>query len=225
MRYPILFTILFTSTFCLAQACQTYKLFNSGAKLEMSHYDKKGKFTSKTITKVLKVNNEGNNINAEIESVGMDEKGKTQFSGNLNIKCTPSGISLSMKNMLNPDQLKSMKDMEVKIDETMLDYPTSLADGSILKDGTFKAETYLSGMKIMTMHFNISERKVVGKESITIPAGTFDAVKISYKGGFKAIVSMNYDVVEWYSPTYGVLKSESFKDGKSMGYSVLSAIL
>ena len=68
-----------------------------------------------------------------------------------------------------------------------------------------------------------NNRKVTGKESVTTPAGTWDAWKISYDGQFRAKIGpigipVNFKAIEWYVPGFGIVKTETYsKNGKLEG--------
>lgn len=221
LRLTILFifSILFSAN---AQTCDTYSFLKKGTEIEMTSYDAKGKVVSKNRSKVLDVSNVAGNTEAKVEAKNLTEKGKETFSTNVNVLCSGDKVSFSMKNMMGSDQMAGMKNMEMKIDETLLDYPKNISVGKTLKDGSFKADMYSGGMKLMTMNFNITNRKVVAEENITTPAGAFNCYKITYSGNIKTIVNMNFDVTEWYSPKIGLVKSETMRNGKSMGYTLLT---
>ena len=75
----------------------------------------------------------------------------------------------------------------------------------------------------MRLTINITNRKVVGVESVTVPAGTFECFKITYdmetKLGFKASSS----AVQWLNKGAGSVKTESYdKKGKLLGTTVLN---
>ena len=171
---------------------------------------------------VTDVKNAGNTTEASMDTKTINAKGKEQFSAKATVKCAGNSLSVSMKNMMNSEQMAGMKDMEMKVDETYLDYPANMKVGSNLKDGNFKADFYNGGMKLMSMNLTVSDRKVVAQEDIETPAGKFNCYKLTYKGSMKTIVNMSYDVAEWFSPKYGVVKSETYRNGKSMGYSILT---
>ncbi|MES2795698.1 MAG: hypothetical protein V4683_07030 [Bacteroidota bacterium] len=206
----------------IGQNCNSLGFLKKGAEVELTSYDHKGKIVSVGKSKVLEVVSTADNLEAKAETKSFNEKGKELFGGNVSVLCNGSRVSFSMKNMIAGDQMANMKNMEMKVDETMLDYPNNISVGSSLKDGSFKAEMFSGGMKLMTMNFNITNRKVIGQESLTTPAGTFNCYKISYSGNMKTIVSMSFEVVEWYSPTIGLVKSETTRNGKSMGYTQLT---
>lgn len=215
------YLLMFFSDFGYSQ-CNAYKMFNSGAMLEMAHYDKKGKLSSTTSQKVIEVSDIAGGKKAEIVSTITDDEGEEIYKGDVEVNCKNGALYISIQSMLNNDQFKSFNDMEVKIDDTMLEYPNNLSTSSNLQDGKFRAEVYSGTMKIMTMVIEFTGRKVLGKETITVPAGTFDCFKITYTSKMKALLSFTSDVTEWYSPEVGIVKSENSKNGKSQGYSVLT---
>ena len=94
-----------------------------------------------------------------------------------------------------------------------LEYPASMKEGDSLKDGIFNMDFKGNGGINGTVSVALTERKVVGKESMTTPAGTWDCFKITYhsKINIKIVIGIpiNMDVTEWYAPGFGVVKTES----------------
>jgi hypothetical protein len=224
MKLPV-FILLFLFAFdSNAQSCTLFHQMKQGSKTEMTHYDKKGKLASKTSNEVIEILPAGSGYEADIRTKAIDKDGEEIFNGDVKMSCENNVISVSMQHILGPDQLKSFQDMEVKIDETNILYPFDINPSSVLKDGSFKAEIYSGDTKIVTLTFEITDRKVIGKESITTPAGTFDCLKITYNSKFKALFTFLSEVTDWWSPKYGLVKSESMKNGKSQGYSELTKI-
>jgi hypothetical protein len=218
----VILLILVSYSLSKAQTCSTNNYFKKGAEFEVTNFDNKNKVISKSKSRVLDIKSSGNTTEANVETKSFNAKGKEQMGTNVIVKCNNNSISMSMKGLINAEQMAGLKDMEMKIDETYLDYPSSLNIGNNLKDGNFKADMYTGGTKLMTMNLSVSDRKVVAKEEIETTAGKIACYKINYKGNIKTIVSMTYDVSEWYSPKYGVVKTETYKNGKSMGYSILT---
>lgn len=217
-----LFLFLSTSIITKAQNCENFGFFKKGAEIEMTSFDSKGRMVSKGKSKVIDIVNVSEGKEAKVETKTYNEKGKEQFAGNANVVCAGNRVSFSMKNMVAGDQMAAMKNMEMKIDETMLDYPNNISIGSSLKDGSFKAEMYSGGMKLMTLNYNITNRKVIGEEDLATPAGNFKCYKITYSGQMKSVVSTSFDVTEWYSPKMGLVKTETSRNGKSMGYTIIT---
>jgi hypothetical protein len=224
MKHLIAITLLSFFSFSLFAQCTTFHTMKQGAKAEMSHYDKKGKLASVTSNEVLEILPISGGYEADIRTKIVDEEGEELFKGDVAMKCENNQISMSMQHILGPDQLKVFQDMEVKVEETNLFYPFEINSSTVLKDGNFKAQIYSGETKIATLSFDILDRKVLGQEKITTPAGTFDCTKISYQSKVKALFTFTTDVTEYWSSKYGIVKTESFKNGKTQGYSQLTKI-
>lgn len=216
------FTIIsvFAST-VYSQTCG-YLLLTNNAEVEMSMFDKKGNPSGKAVYKVMS----SNGAEAKVVSKVFNEKGKELSSGEGTYKCDGKNFSMDMKALLPGEQAKTMnmKDMEVKSNNASIYYPTNISVGTTLPDNEFTAETYASGMKIMSMTLKVTDRKVEGKESITTTAGTFECYKITSNQNIKAIFNMSIQVTEWFSPNIGVIKTESYRKGDLFSSTLITKI-
>ena len=82
-----------------------------------------------------------------------------------------------------------------------------------------------------SLSFKEENRKVAGKETVTSPAGSWEAFVISYDGNMKTrmagigLPAFNFTVKEWFVPGMGIVKSETYsKNGKLVGSTLLTAI-
>jgi hypothetical protein len=82
-----------------------------------------------------------------------------------------------------------------------------------------------------SVDFKEEGRTVSGKETVTSPAGTWEAYVISYDGAMKTkmagigLPASNFTVKEWFVPGIGVVKSETAsKSGKVIGSTLLTSI-
>jgi hypothetical protein len=124
---------------------------------------------------------------------------------------------------MSQQSLESYKDMEMKIEGGNLEIPSTMKAGDMLNNGDMKMSFSSSGMTIMNMTINISNRKVDAVENLTTPAGTFECYKISFDAATKMMVNVKTRGVEWYSKGVGLVKSETYStDGKLMGSNVLT---
>ena len=79
------------------------------------------------------------------------------------------------------------------------------------------------------MNFNMStlitDREVLGKESVTTPAGTFDCYIITQSTHIKSMAAnQKRTTKQWIAEGVGVVKSEDYnKKGKLDGTSVLTS--
>lgn len=227
MNRLVLFVFaLFTSASVATAQCNTYYQLSEGSEWEYESFNAKGKLTGKNLQKVTSLKETPNGFEAVIHSVMSDQKGKEVAKTDLSYKCENGTVFIDMRNLVSEEQLKAYKDADMKIETENLELPSGLSAGQTLKDG--KITMSASGGPIpMKMTITISDRKVVGKESITTPAGTFDAFKITSKMTMQNQMGMTITTematTEWIAEKVGSVKSETYaKNGKLAGSTVLS---
>jgi hypothetical protein len=77
----------------------------------------------------------------------------------------------------------------------------------------------------MNMEIKIQDRKVMAKENIEVPAGTYEAWKINSIIKLDMMMTRETKNVEWIAKDVGVVRSEQYdKNGKLNSYSVLTEI-
>lgn len=192
----------------------------------MESYNAKGKLTGRNHQQVTSFTSSGNNYAAKIHTVMYDAKDKETMQGDLNFTCQNGTMLIDMRNLVSEEQLKAFQSYQMKLESENLEVPTSLSAGQSLKDGTMSISTVDSPIP-MTMDITVTDRKVVGKESITTPAGTFDCYKITSNLTVKTKMAIGFTLtmssVEWLAPKVAVVKSESYnKNGKLQGYTILT---
>lgn len=223
----ILFTLALTNLLiicALPQDCTFYYPEKKGAVLEYKSYDHKDNLTGTTRSQVKDFVKNGNNLSAVIETEAFDKKGKPLGTNEFTVKCENGIFYIDMKNFMNPQTMEAYKDMEVSVKSDNLLMPSNMKVGDKLNDGSLVITVSNAGMKIMTMTTTITNRKVDAKEKITTPAGTFECYKISYDMTTKMMMTIKLNAVEWYAKDVGMVKSESYKDGKLSGSTVLTSI-
>lgn len=221
-----LLTLFFVQT-AIAQECGGLAI-KEGSGFEMTNFDGKGKEIGKLIYKITKVTQEGGFTLMSIEMESTDNKGKSDFKNNYQLKCDGNVITLDAKSMINQEQLKSFQNLDMKFTYDNIEYPTKYTVGEKLKDASVKG-TGQSGPMAVNFDMLIKNREVLAAENITTPAGTFDAFKIksemamAMKMGFP--IKMELETISYRAP--GVLwdiKTETFRKGKLMGRSELTKI-
>jgi len=192
-----------------AQDCNSYFPFEPDTKMEMTYYNKKGKTTSTTEIIVNDITETDGVVEAELTSVVSDKKGEKADAIDFRVKCTGNGYEIDITNMLNPETLKAIEGMEIDMTGDALNYPNDLSVGKTLNDANATIEASTGGVKVLTMKFNITNRKVEAQESVTTKAGTFDCYKITYNFDFKwGIIKKKQKVTQWIADGVGVVKDE-----------------
>jgi hypothetical protein len=104
-------------------------------------------------------------------------------------------------------------------------YPSGLSAGQTLDDASITISAGTGGVTIMNLTVKIINRKVVGPETVTVPAGTFDCFKITYDMETKMMFKINTSVAEYINMGAGNVKTETFdKKGKLIGSTVLTEL-
>ncbi len=90
-----------------------------------------------------------------------------------------------------------------------MEYPAGMKVGDHLNGANGQLEEKV-GDKTIVATSNITDRKVVGKENITTPAGTWNCLKITYKSttvvkGFNMPPQV-VESTEWFVPNFGIIK-------------------
>lgn len=221
----ILAVLLAAFSDAFAQCNEFYHL-REGSEWTMESYNEKGKLSGSNKQTVTSFEGEANAFKAGVHMVVYDKKGKEVTQGDLEFKCENGTMLIDMRNFINEEQLKAFQNYEMKVEAENLEMPSALSVGQTLKDGQVTL-TVINSPIPMTMSVSITDRKVVGKESITTPAGTFDCYKITSnstihsKMGITMTVEMS--AIEWLAPRVALVKSESYRKGKLQGYTLLTS--
>ncbi len=226
MKKTIVFAgiILFSSLLTFAQDCTFYYPKTQGAKLEFKSFDKKDKLTGSSIQTIKEFKETGNSISALIETQSFDKKGKDLGKTEFSVMCENGEYSVDMKSFMSSQTMEAYEEMDVKVESNNLKIPANLNIGDDLGDGKLEISVYSEGLKIMGMTTDITKRKVEAKEEITTEAGTFDCYKITYTITVKTLFSARMEAAEWIAEDVGTVKSETYSNGKSMGYTLLTGI-
>ncbi|WP_266203774.1 TapB family protein [Pontibacter kalidii] len=214
--------------------CSDYQLLRENATYELLSYNHKDKETGRMTYNVTDLNRSGDKLEATIHSQVYDEKGELATEGDFKIGCENGSIWMDMNPLMNrqsPMQGQG-NSMEMSMEGDKMLYPSNLQAGQKLEDGTMtlQMKDAGNGQSMMTMVMKVTDRTVEGKESITVPAGTYDSYKIRYNTqmenramGMK-MPGMRIETVEYYVPGIGMVRSETYRNGKLQSYTVLSKI-
>jgi hypothetical protein len=229
MRKLFAIMLLFSAAALRAQDCKNYYYMLNNAEVQMTMYDKNGAVSGVQTWKVSDVTNDGSRVKSTIASTFTDKKGAEVAKGKGTYQCDGGKLMADMRMSLPQAENKGMPEMEAKLTDSYLEYPTSLAEGMQLPDGSFTMEASTSGLPSSTQ-FDIRNRRVTGKETVTSAAGSWEAYKISYDATMRVKMAgigipMNLKVNEWFVPGFGVVKSETYtKNGRLAGSSMLTGL-
>ncbi len=225
MKKILIATIAFLGVMATTTAqtgCSKYYPFKEGTTAEITAYDKKGEKSAVIDYTILKTTKTSEGEVATMKSSVKDDKGKLIAETEYNATCDGNKISIDYKSMVSPLMMDQFKDMEYDISGTDLEIPNNLSVGQTLPDAQMIMNISMGGIK-MNMELHITNRKVIGKENITTPAGTFDCFIITSEMTTKMGVSQTSNSKQWIAEGVGMVKQEEYQKGKVTSSSLLTA--
>lgn len=216
-----LLVLLFIHFSSKAQDCTFYFPIKVGATTETKSYDSKDKLTATVKSKVLEASANAVKFHSEV----FDNKDKSLSKGDYEVKCEGGEFVIDMKSFLKDVDMSKYQNMEMNMESKNMSIPAKLQAGQKLNDGEVTLKISNNGFKILTITIKVTNRQVVGFESITTPAGTFKCAKVTSDIESKTVFTVKTKVTEWISEKVGSVRTESRdQKDKLVSYSVLSAI-
>lgn len=203
-------------------SCDAYYPVRSGSVMELTHYNAKGKATAITHTEINEKSREGSRIIFEATATAMDEKRKELSKNAYTMSCDGGEFRMDMRGSMTQPQMEGVT-MEIDADELV--FPNTLTVGQELPEGSMTIKGSMNGMQIMNNTIRVYNRKVTGSESKTTPAGTFDCMVIE-EDTDGSVMGMKFTTHSktWISKGAGMVRSESYKNGKLESYSELTSL-
>ena len=220
-----LITFCFITTASFAQYnCSKYYPFSEGATSQLTMYDKKGKVQAIVEYKITKITSDGSSEVATMTHQLIDDKGNALSSSEYTLTCKDGVVSIDFNSLSRPQMLQQMGDVDYEITGTNIDLPNNLSVGQNLPDAGINIKINMEGMSIMNMKTTITNRKVVGKETVTTPAGTFECYVITSTTEMKMGANHTSKSKQWIAEGVGMVKMEDYdKKGKLMGSGQLTS--
>ena len=202
--------------------CEPYFPMSKGTTWTYNEYDKKGELAGTNTTTVESINTNGGRIEYNLKAIhdGPKKKEKNHHEMDLMYYCENGVFKMSMEGMIPKETMDSFgESATVEIDQSEFEFPNSMNAGDKLKDASVTVKVSVSGMSVMNMTINITDRQIEKVEEVTTAAGTYNCALMTYKTsskfGFSTIETSSKD---WYSPKVGVVKAESYdKNGNLEG--------
>lgn len=222
---PALIAGVFVSLILHGQDCKTFFLLKEGNEIGTAFYDKKGEANGRSVSTVNTVRQNGGSLEARLNSKVYSDKGKELASNaDVTVTCTNGAYAVDVRNLIPGESMASLNGMQVRVTGNMAEYPAVLNPGMTLNDADVMAEPTSGGVALRKMTVTLKIRKVEGKESVASPVGTFDCYKITYDANLKMGIGVNYQASEWVAPGFGVVKSETYRNGKLAGSTLLPRV-
>lgn len=224
VKKVVILTIFFMLSLALhAQelGCSKFYPLKKGVTFELTNYNRKGKINSVTKNKISNTTDQNATISTEVYS----RKGKKLMESEYDISCSDNGISINFKSLLSGDMMKQHEGMTINATGENINLPNNLKVGQKLPDANLEA-TIDAEIVTMKMNFNITNREVVGNESITTSAGTFNCIVITYNFNSKTMgINSSGSSKQWFAEGVGLVKSEDYNSkGKLISHSELTKL-
>ena len=204
--------------------CSDFIWFKEGSMMKFEVQDGKGKSVNQSQMVINKVYNQGA---VTIADVNMTDNKKNEFT--MQFKCAGDKLYMDFASAIeqmmaksNPENKDAVRqaseNVEMGFSDGFMSFPKNMYPGQTLDDAVFTMKNN-SGNVGMDVTTSLTGRKVVSKEKITTPAGTFDCVKVT--GERKTTMNilgkertMGKPTKEhvWIAPGIGTIKQESYTE-------------
>ena len=211
-------------TTVFAQNCSKFYPFKEGSSGQITTYEGNNKISSVMDYTVTNVRTEMGQEIATINNIVKDKKGKVILETAYDYTCADGTVSIDFESILNSQAFEQFKNFEYEMSGENLNLPNNLSVGDNLPDASVAMEISMSGIN-MDMKTLIKDRKVVGQETVTTPAGSFECYIITYSIDLNMSMGMNQinTAKQWISEGVGMVKQEDYnKRGKITSSSLLT---
>ena len=230
----ISFVILVVSIFFISSTgkiddnCRAYFPMEKGSTFEITHFSAKDKKMSKVAYEVLDKIESGSSVTSTIKMTSFDKKDQKGMDGEFQVKCENGIFKMDMRSVMSGAQMQQfegMEDMDIEVNSEDLELPSNMNIGDKLKDGSLTITVSGGAMTMFNSTTDITNRKVEAIETVTTSAGTFECYVISSNINSKmGFVKMQLTSKDWIAEGVGMVRQESYKNGKLQGYSELTVL-
>lgn len=216
-----------------ASGCGNAILFHEGLIMESKTYNAAGAVTRQSVASVTKVFDEGGVTVAQMASKTSNADGSDEKATTTTYRCNGQNIQMDLNSLLGDNK-------NMTIEGSGFSFPLNIAEGQTLPDVNYSISMDRNG-KTVKINSSMKDRKVIGKESVTIPGGTFECYKIaSVVEASTEIEDMDEktkkmmdamkdkmpktSMVLWYAPEATVMKVEMYQGDKLVSHTDVTAI-
>ena len=213
-----------------AQDCAFFIPLKQNSGIEYQTFNQRDRLQGSQKVTILQVDREGGETIATMRSQAYDQRDRELHQADYQVRCSGNQIMIDIQSMLDPNMMQGYQGMEMEIESSFIVLPGDLSVGQDLPEAEMKMKVGTSGVTIADISLRLINRTVEGKETITVPAGTFETYKISYdlETETRAMgipVRLNIKVVEYHAPNIGAVRTENYDNRERLqGYTVLSKV-
>ncbi|WP_128755310.1 TapB family protein [Aquimarina sediminis] len=205
--------------------CSKFYASQEGKTLTIHQYDKRERLEIISQYKVTKVENTGEQSIITISmNLADGRNNKHIISSSFKARCSGKTTRLDPESFIAPGILDQYNDMEYSITGDDISFPNSLTVGQELPNASVQMSVN-AGIMNINMTTTMQNRKVIEKEQVTTPAGTFDCYVITYTNVLTMGMTKTLHSKQWIAEGVGMVKEETRKaNGRLVTKSVLVAI-
>lgn len=207
-----------------AQSCSDYYPMTKGIEYEITKYDKKNKVESITYNTITSFQKQGETEVATVQTVVTDSNGKETLNSKYTISCNGDGVTIDTNTLLKEKMASTQTSSNIESEVTGVNpfTPNGLSIGQGLPDSSMKMDIH-SGNIDMSFGADVTDKKVVGKEEVTVPAGTFECFVITQASKVKTLLTKHTTSKIWLAEGVGVVKQEIYnKKGQLESHDILT---
>ncbi|MBT8321043.1 MAG: hypothetical protein KJO90_05170 [Eudoraea sp.] len=208
-----------------SQNCSKYYPMEEGASMEYTSYDRKDKVEGIMTYTISDVVNEGGITSAKMNMEHKDKKGKIIYESDYTFSCEGNVVKIDFSSLMNQQMMEAAGggEMELEMTGTDIELPNNLSVGQSLPDANVNMKMNMGAMN-MNMTFDMINRKVEGKESLSTQAGTFDCFVITSENKAKMMMAnTSHTSKMWLAEGVGMVRQDIFnKNDKLISKVVLT---
>ena len=190
--------------------CGGFFPFGEMTKLEYAHYDKKNDLSSKTVHRIIAINESDNGYQADIEMLTFNKINELTLKSSYKANCRDSLLGKRVVVQLAPELTNAFSSFKYSIEGNQVKIPAELIVGQELSGANDLVSASYEGAKLPPFKYEISSHKVEKLEALNTILGAQDCYKVTYQLNIKAIFSRMLTVSEWYLKEFGLVKSEVY---------------
>ena len=230
-KLSLVFALILIGAVTYSQNCNFYIPLQENKGAVYKNFDANGVLQGSQEMKILEVAKHSEHIEATISSKQFDSNERLIHQGDFSVKCADNKIVIDITSILDPSMMDGFEDMEIRMETDDIVIPTDLSVGQKLPDARVNMKVSTAGMIITDLTFTLKERKVLSKEEVNVPAGSFEAYKIVYNFIIETKAmgmdsKLEFKNIEYHSADIGMVKSETYdQTDEIISYTVLNKIL
>jgi len=193
-----------------SQKCSKYYPMEEGKSMEYTSYDRKDRVEGVMTYTISDVVNEGSMTSAKMNMEHKDKKGKIIYESDYTFSCEDNVVKIDFSSLMNQQMMEAAGGGEMKMEMTGTDIelPNNLSVGQTLPDANVNMKMDMGAMS-MNMAFDMVNRKVEGKESLTTPAGTFNCFVITSENKTKMMMAnTSHTSKMWLAEGVGMVRQD-----------------